>query len=315
MSTHRPNYQVVQTPSGPKVVDVNAPSTVSGQSTAESKLWAMAQLMRLDRPVGILLLLWPTLCALFLANKGMPPISLLILFSLGVLLTRSAGCVINDYADRWLDGQVERTKSRPLARGALTGRAALALFAVLMLIAFALACLTNRTTILLAVGALAITVLYPYCKRYTYYPQAVLGAAFSMGIPMAFSASEVELGAAAWLLFCANFLWTLAYDTLYGMVDREDDLQAGAKSTAILFGEMDIAAVGVLHACALLSLLFVGLRAALHWPYFVALGVCALLMGWQLKAAIARTREQYFFAFKLNQWVGLALFLGVYFGL
>lgn len=271
--------------------------------------------MRLDRPVGILLLLWPTLCALFLANQGMPPLSLLIIFSLGVFLTRSAGCVINDYADRWLDGQVERTKARPLARGALSGKAALLLFAALMLMAFGLVCLTNRDTILLAVGALAITVLYPYCKRYTYYPQAVLGAAFSMGIPMAFSASEQALGAPVWLLFCGNFLWTLAYDTLYGMVDREDDLQAGAKSTAILFGEMDIAAVAVLHSCALLSFLLLGLRSELNWPFFAGLGVCAALMAWQIAAAIKRSRESYFFAFKLNQWVGLALFLGVYFGL
>ena len=180
---------------------------------------------------------------------------------------------------------------------------------------FALVCLTNRSTIVLAVVALLITLLYPYCKRYTYYPQAVLAAAFSMGIPMAFTASEQALGAQVWLLFCGNFLWTLAYDTLYGMVDREDDLRAGAKSTAILFGEMDIAAVAVLHACALLSFLFLGLRAALNWPFFMALGVCAALVAWQIHVSCGRTPQQYFFAFKLNQWLGFALFLGIYFGL
>lgn len=315
MSTQRPNYQVIQTRTGPKVVDVNAPAASAGPPASENRFWAMAQLMRLDRPVGILLLLWPTLCALFLAAKGLPSLSLLVIFALGVVLTRSAGCVINDYADRWLDGQVERTKARPLARGALSGRAALVLFCVLMLAALALVSLTNRSTVLLAVGALLITVLYPYCKRYTYYPQAVLGAAFSMGIPMAFSASEQALGAQVWLLFCGNFLWTLAYDTLYGMVDRDDDLRMGARSTAILFGEMDIAAVAILHGCALLSFLCLGLRAALHWPFYLALAVCALLMAWQIKAALARTREHYFFAFKLNQWVGLALFFGVWGGL
>ena len=200
--------------------------------TRESRWPAYARLLRLDRPIGILLLLWPTLWALWLAAGGLPPIGILAIFVAGVVLTRSAGCVINDYADRWLDPDVERTRDRPLASGEVSGREALIIFVVLMLTALGLVFLTNRLTIWLAVVAAVLAVSYPYMKRHIWFPQVVLGAAFSMSIPMAYTALEVEIGPITILLFCANLLWTTAYDTLYAMVDREDDIKAGARSTA-----------------------------------------------------------------------------------
>ena len=234
---------------------------------------------------------------------------------LGVVLTRSAGCVINDYADRWLDRSVERTKNRVLVSGALRARTALILFAVLMLAAFALVLQTNATTIWLSLLALVIATIYPYCKRHTYYPQVVLGIAFSMGIPMAYTALGKTPDATAWLLFCGNCLWTLAYDTLYAMVDRDDDILAGSKSTAILFGELDIAAVAILHASAVLSFALIGPRAELQWAFYAALGICAMLIAWQITLALKREKSAYFQAFKLNQWLGMALFGGVFLGL
>jgi 4-hydroxybenzoate polyprenyltransferase len=312
VAEQRPNYQVIVGPNGPQVVDVNNAAPIS---QTPSMLKSIIQLMRLDRPVGILLLLWPTLCALWLAARGIPNTLILLIFIAGVGLTRSAGCVINDYADRWLDGQVARTKNRPLASGKLSGSVALALFAGLMVLAFLLELLTNRNTVYLSIVALLIATIYPYCKRYTYYPQMVLGVAFSMGIPMAFTALDKTPDAVAWLLFCGNCLWTLAYDTLYAMVDREDDLTAGAKSTAILFGELDIIAVAILHGCALLAFTLMGFRAELHWPFFAALAVVLLLMSWQIRLAMTRQTAAYFQAFRANQWLGLALFAGVWAGL
>ena len=306
----RPNYQLIEG----RVVDVNV--AANGQSLAqEHAVLSALKLMRLDRPVGILLLLMPTLTALWLAAKGMPPLPILAIFVLGVVLTRSAGCVINDYADRWLDRSVERTKNRVLVSGALRGRTALILFAVLMLAAFVLVLQTNATTIWLSLLALVIATIYPYCKRHTYYPQVVLGIAFSMGIPMAYTALGKTPDATAWLLFCGNCLWTLAYDTLYAMVDRDDDILAGSKSTAILFGDLDIAAVAILHASAVLSFALIGPRAELQWPYYAALGICAMLVALQIILALKRDKSAYFLAFKLNQWFGMALFLGVFFGL
>jgi 4-hydroxybenzoate polyprenyltransferase len=312
MTEQRPNYQVVLGPKGPQVVDINRATPATERP---SMLKSIIQLMRLDRPVGILLLLWPTLTALWLAARGIPESLILFIFIAGVVLTRSAGCVINDYADRWLDGHVERTKNRPLASGEISGSVALALFTGLMLMAFLLELLTNRNTVYLSVVALLIATIYPYCKRYTYYPQMVLGIAFSMGIPMAFTALDKTPDAVAWLLFCGNCLWTLAYDTLYAMVDREDDLKVGAKSTAILFGELDIFAVAILHAFALLAFVLMGLRAELHWPFFAALAIVLLLMSWQIRLAMTRSTAAYFQAFRANQWLGLALFAGVWAGL
>ncbi len=306
----RPNYQLIDG----RVVDVNVAAKSQNMAQQHAVLSAL-KLMRLDRPVGILLLLMPTLTALWLAAKGMPPLPILAIFVLGVVLTRSAGCVINDYADRWLDRSVERTQNRVLVSGALRGRTALILFAVLMLAAFALVLQTNATTIWLSVLALVIATIYPYCKRHTYYPQVVLGIAFSMGIPMAYTALGKTPDATAWLLFCGNCLWTLAYDTLYAMVDRDDDILAGSKSTAILFGELDIAAVAILHASAVFSFALIGPRAELTWPYYAALGICAALVALQIKLALKRDKSSYFQAFKLNQWLGMALFFGILLGL
>ena len=187
-------------------------------------------LMRVDKPIGILLLLWPTLWALWLAAEGMPKLSLIVIFSLGVFLTRSAGCVINDFADRNFDGKVERTKNRPLASGRVSEKEAVLLFVMLALTAFGLVLLLNSLSIILSVIAIAIATAYPFMKRITYFPQVVLGAAFSMSIPMAFAASNNEIPQTAWLLYIANLLWVLAYDTLYGMVDKQDDLKIGIKS-------------------------------------------------------------------------------------
>ncbi len=317
----RPNYQLIDG----RVVDLNArtktlspqreTSSLLPQQNVQSNVVSVIKLMRLDRPVGILLLLMPTLAALWLAAGGIPPWTTTTIFVLGVVLTRSAGCVINDYADRWLDRSVERTRNRVLVTGQLSGRTALILFAALMLTAFALVLCTNSTTVWLSVLALLIATVYPYCKRHTYYPQAVLGVAFSMGIPMAYTALDKTPDAVAWLLFVGNCLWTLAYDTLYAMVDRDDDILVGSKSTAILFGELDIVAVAILHASALLSFALIGSRAALNWPFYAGLGICAVLAAMQIKLAMRRERSAYFQAFKLNQWLGMLFFAGIWAGL
>lgn len=272
-------------------------------------------LVRGDRPIGTLLLLWPTWWALWLAADGFPPLGLLVIFTLGVWLTRSAGCVINDYADRWLDPQVERTKSRPLATGAVSGREALLVFAVLMLVAFGLVLLTNRLTVYLSIVGVFLAASYPYLKRHTYLPQVYLGLAFGWGIPMAFAAVQDTVPPLAWLLFCANVLWATAYDTWYAMVDREDDIRAGAKSTAILFGDGDLLAQGLLYAMTLLALAFVGQRAGLAWPYFAALGVALGLIAWQFRLAWRRDRAGCFRAFLHNNWVGGVVFAGIVLGL
>jgi 4-hydroxybenzoate polyprenyltransferase len=269
------------------------------------------QLIRGDRPVGTLLLLWPTWWALWLAADGFPPLATLLIFSLGVWLTRSAGCVINDYADRWLDPQVERTKSRPLATGAVAPREALALFAGLMAVAFGLVLLTNRLTVYLSVAAVFLAATYPFLKRYTYLPQVYLGIAFGWSIPMAFAAVQGTVPAIAWLLFLGNLLWTTAYDTWYAMVDREDDLRAGSKSTAILFGDADLIAQGVLFAGFFWAMWLVGARAELGVYYQAGLLLALLLVLAQFWVARHRGRDECFVAFRANQWVGLAVFAGL----
>jgi 4-hydroxybenzoate polyprenyltransferase len=265
-------------------------------------------LVRGDRPIGWLLLLWPTWWGLWLAAKGVPPWWTLVVFSLGVWLTRAAGCVINDYADRWLDPHVERTMQRPLATGAVGGREALAVFAVLMLVAFALVLTMNRLTIYLSLVGVVLAASYPYLKRYTYLPQVYLGMAFGWGIPMAF---QGEVPAVAWLLYIANILWATAYDTWYAMVDRDDDLRIGAKSTAILFGEMDLVAQGILYALFAYALFLVGRRAELGLYYWSALGVATVLVACEFWMARARDRDGCFRAFLHNQWVGLVVFAGI----
>lgn len=273
------------------------------------------KLVRGDRPIGVLLLLWPTWWGLWLAAEGFPPWHLFAIFTAGVWLTRSAGCVINDYADRWLDPQVERTKGRPLATGAVSGREALALFAVLMLVAFGLVLLTNRLTVYLSFVGVFLASSYPYLKRHTYLPQVYLGVAFGWAIPMAFAAVQGTVPPIAWLLFLANVLWATAYDTWYAMVDREDDLAAGAKSTAILFGEADLIALAVLYTGFLAALALLGLRAGLGGWYYAGLGVAALLVLWEFRHARDRSRQRCFEAFLHNNWVGMAVFAGLAFDL
>ena len=271
------------------------------------KYW---RLVRGDRPIGWLLLLWPTWWGLWLAAGGVPPLWPLVVFSAGVWLTRSAGCVINDYADRWLDPQVERTRDRPLATGAVSGREALAVFAVLMLVAFALVLTLNRLTIYLSFVGVVLAASYPYLKRYTYLPQVYLGMAFGWGIPMAFAAIQGEVPPVAWVLYVANIFWATAYDTWYAMVDRDDDIRMGAKSTAILFGDMDLVAQGVLYACTFIALGLVGRQAQLGEPYWWALGVAVLLVGYQFFIARHRDRDACFRAFLHNHWVGAVVFIG-----
>ncbi|KRG68505.1 4-hydroxybenzoate octaprenyltransferase [Pseudoxanthomonas dokdonensis] len=269
------------------------------------------KLMRGDRPIGVLLLLWPTWWALWLAAGGVPPWWTLLVFTAGVWLTRSAGCVINDYADRWLDPQVERTRERPLASGALTGRDALLLFAALMLVAFALVLSMNRLTIGLSFVGLFLAASYPYLKRYTYLPQVYLGMAFGWGIPMAFAAIQGQVPAVAWVLYFANILWSTAYDTWYAMVDREDDLRAGSKSTAILFGDMDLIIQGVLYGLLLLALYLVGKQAGMGLYYWAGLALAAGLIVQEFFIARHRERAACFRAFLHNNWIGAAVFAGI----
>jgi 4-hydroxybenzoate polyprenyltransferase len=277
-------------------------------------------LMRMDRPVGALLLLWPTWWALWLAQGDFPPPYLLLIFTVGVFLMRAAGCVINDYADRWLDPQVERTRGRPIAAGRVTPRAALVLFGVLMALAFGLVLLTNAMTVKLSLAGAALATLYPFAKRYTHLPQVVLGAAFGWSIPMAFAA--VKGGGAAvgwfqalpplcWLLFLANVVWATIYDTEYAMVDREDDIRAGAKSTAILFGEDDRMILGVLMVTFVIALLLVGTRAELHWVYYLGVAAAAGLCAWQQWLIRARERAACFAAFRNNLWLGMAVWAAI----
>ena len=269
------------------------------------------KLVRGDRPIGVLLLLWPTWWALWIASEGVPAWGTLLVFTAGVWLTRSAGCVINDYADRWLDPQVQRTRGRPLATGVVSGREALAVFAVLMVAAFALVLMLNRLTVYLSVAGLFLAASYPYLKRYTYLPQVYLGLAFGWGIPMAFAAVQGSVPPVAWVLYCANILWATAYDTWYAMVDRDDDLRAGSKSTAILFGDMDLVAQGVLYALVFAALWMVGRQAQLGLVYWCALGLSVLLVMYEFHIARHRERDACFRAFLHNHWVGAAVFAGI----
>ncbi|KAF1015233.1 MAG: 4-hydroxybenzoate octaprenyltransferase [Stenotrophomonas maltophilia] len=267
--------------------------------------------MRADRPIGTLLLLWPTWWALWLAAGGLPPLWTLFVFTAGVWLTRSAGCVINDYADRWLDPHVKRTKDRPLASGAVRGRAALALFAGLMLVAFALVLTLNGLTIALSVVGIFLAASYPYLKRYTHLPQVYLGMAFGWGIPMAFAAVQGEVPLLGWLLYAANILWSTAYDTWYAMVDRDDDLKMGSRSTAILFGDLDLVIQCVLYALFLATMALVGVRGGLGGWYVLGLLVAAGLIAYEFWLARHRERDPCFKAFLHNNWAGVALFAGL----
>lgn len=269
------------------------------------------KLTRLDRPIGIYLLLWPTLMGLWLAAEGLPSIDVLVIFTLGVVVMRSAGCVINDFADRKIDGHVKRTNTRPLAAGLVTEKEALLLFVGLLAFALILVLLTNQTTILLSFVAVGLAASYPFMKRYTYLPQVVLGAAFAWAIPMGYTALEIPLTETTWLLFSATVLWTVVYDTLYAMVDRDDDLKIGVRSTAILFGEYDKLMIGVLQGFAVMTWILVGLRAELgiFWWLGVLISIASFAhQQWMIRN---RDRDACFQAFLNNHWVGLVLFVSL----
>jgi 4-hydroxybenzoate polyprenyltransferase len=268
-------------------------------------------LIRFDKPIGTYLLLWPTLWALWIASEGIPPIKLLVIFCLGTFLTRSAGCVMNDFADRNFDGHVKRTANRPMASGRVGVGEAMMLFGSLMLVAFLLVLMTNTFTIILSFCAVGLTALYPFMKRYTHLPQLVLGAAFSWGIPMAFAATLNELPLSVWLIYCSAFLWTVVYDTQYAMVDRDDDIKLGLKSTAILFAEDDCRIIGILQVCVLLMLLLVGSEFSLGLPYYIGLAIAAALFFYHQKLIAGRKRESCFKAFLHNNYVGMAIFIGI----
>lgn len=276
------------------------------------KLPVYLRLTRLNRPIGTFLLLWPTLWALWLAAGGVPDWDLLIIFVLGVFLMRSAGCVINDYADRNFDGHVKRTRERPLATGEASPKEALILFGGLCTLAFLLVLLTDSFTVKLSFGGVALAFCYPFMKRYTHLPQVVLGAAFAWAIPMAFSAQRGSLGTDVWLLYTAALLWTVVYDTLYAMVDRDDDVRIGIKSTAVLFGDADRAIIGVLQGLVLLVLLLVGSQAELGLFYYLGLLAMAALFVYQQHLARYRAREGCFKAFLNNNWAGFAVFAGLF---
>jgi len=275
------------------------------------RAWDFIQLTRMDKPIGIYLLLWPTLWALWVAAKGVPSVGNLLIFVLGVVLTRAAGCVINDFADRKVDGHVKRTEQRPMASGKISSKEALVFFALLMGVSFLLVLCTNAPTIWLSFGALALAATYPFMKRYTYYPQVVLGAAFSWGIPMAFTAETGSLPAAAWLLYIANLLWTVAYDTYYAMTDREDDLKIGVKSTAILFGDADRVIILSLQGLALGCLLLAVAHFELGGWFHLGLLAAAGCFVWEFWYTRDRDPQRCFKAFLHNHWAGLAIFVGI----
>ncbi|OOB87164.1 4-hydroxybenzoate polyprenyltransferase [Leclercia adecarboxylata] len=281
------------------------------RSLTQNKLLAYHRLMRTDKPIGALLLLWPTLWALWVATPGLPPLWILAVFVAGVWLMRAAGCVVNDYADRKFDGHVKRTANRPLPSGDVTEKEARTLFVVLILLSFLLVLTLNTMTILLSVAALALAWVYPFMKRYTHLPQVVLGAAFGWSIPMAFAAVSESVPLSCWLMFLANILWAVTYDTQYAMVDRDDDLKIGIKSTAILFGRQDKLIIGILQIAVLGLMVGIGYLNQLNGAFYAAVAAAGVLFIYQQKLIANREREACFKAFLNNNYVGLVLFLGL----
>ncbi len=279
----------------------------------KNKLIAYTQLIRLNKPVGIFLLLWPTLWALLIAGEGKPDLTILIVFTLGVILMRSAGCAINDYADQNFDGDVERTKNRPLVTGSVSSLEAICIFVILSLIAFCLVALfLNKLTLMFSVVAIALAASYPFTKRLHYLPQVHLGLAFAWAVPMAFVAiTDTHPPKWGWLLFIATIIWTTAYDTMYGMVDRKDDIKIGVKSTAILFGSSDRTIIGILQIFVLLALISVGTQVELRYWYFCSLFLVALFFIYQQMLIYARKPRDCFDAFLNNNYVGLIILLGI----
>ncbi|WP_372965220.1 4-hydroxybenzoate octaprenyltransferase [Marinobacter sp.] len=279
---------------------------------ARARLADYAKLLRIDRPIGTLLLLWPTYWALWLAGNGSPSLANIVIFTLGVFLMRAAGCAINDFADREWDRHVERTQDRPLTTGRIHAWEAVGLFCALCLISLLIVILfTNTLTLYLSFGGALLAFIYPFMKRHTHLPQLFLGAAFSWAIPMAWAAEANELSQMTWLLFTANVLWTVAYDTFYAMVDRDDDIKVGIKSTAVLFGEADRAIIAMLQALVVFILILVGRQADLGSFYYLGLTVMAALFVYQQFLARERAREGCFKAFLNNNWAGLAVFAGL----
>jgi 4-hydroxybenzoate polyprenyltransferase len=279
--------------------------------TFRARLALYLDLIRWNRPAGSYLLLWPTLSALWLAAGGFPGWHLVVVFVLGTFLMRSAGCAVNDVADRDVDKHVKRTAQRPVTSGAIGTKEALWLGAVLALLAFALVLTTNAATIAWSFAALAVSIAYPFTKRFLSMPQAVLGVAFSFGIPMAFAAAQGRVPALAWWLLVGNLFWVLAYDTEYAMVDRDDDLKIGIKTSAITLGRFDVAGVMLFYAAFVAIWAVLGWQLSLGWPYFAGLAVAGAMALWHFTLIRDRSREGCFRAFRLNHWVGFAVFVGV----
>lgn len=281
------------------------------QNQPSRKLRGFVQITRLDKPIGIYLLLWPTYWALWLASGGTPSLHLFIVFTLGVVVMRSAGCAVNDLADRNFDGMVKRTNQRPLVSGLLTVKEGIAIFIGLLAVALGLLLTLSLSTWPWAVVAAIIASAYPFMKRFTHFPQVVLGTAFSMGMPMAFVQIQGYVPELVWWLFIANLLWTVAYDTMYAMVDRDDDLQIGVKSTAIIFGRFDKVIVALLQLITLLILVYIGLNEGLSPIYYSGLGVAALFFLYQQWLIKDRVREYCFKAFLNNHYAGMFIFVGL----
>lgn len=280
-------------------------------SNLVDRLVLYAKLVRLDKPIGTLLLLWPTLWALWIAADGKPSLRLILIFSLGTLLMRSAGCAINDYADRDFDLHVDRTKNRPLTAKKISTKEALAVAGVLALLAFLLVLQTNALTIALSFPALFIAASYPYTKRFFAIPQAYLGVAFGFGIPMAFAAQTGTVPALAWIMLLANVLWAIAYDTEYAMVDRNDDVKLGLHTSAILFADFDVAAVMLCYALVIGVMAMIGMSLRFSWIYYVGLAIAAGMMVYHYFLIRNRGRAGCFRAFRHNTWVGGAIFAGI----
>ena len=278
------------------------------------KIKLYLELMRFHKPVGIYLLLWPTLCALWISAKGIPQIKNILIYVLGVVVMRAAGCVINDFADYRFDSQVKRTCTRPLVTQKITTRESIFLFLFLCLIAFILVLFTNKLTILIAFFALLTAIIYPLMKRFTYWPQLVLGIAFSFSIPMAFATEGKSLSLTTGLLMLATILWTIAYDTEYAMADREDDQKIGIKSTAILFGQHDRWIIGLFQGATTIALIMIGVLQSFTWIYFTTIFIAILLFLFQQKLIMMRDPALCLKAFVNNQWVGLVIFLGIALG-
>ena len=280
-------------------------------ASAVKRMNAYERLMRLDKPIGALLLLWPTLWAVWIASRGQPMADTVLIFVTGTFLMRSAGCALNDWADRDFDGRVERTRERPLAAGEIRPFEALAVAAFLAALAFGLVLFLNRLAIVLSIVALAIACIYPFAKRFFPLPQIMLGIAFGFGIPMAFAALRGALPWECWMLFAASVCYGFAYDTEYAMVDRDDDLKVGIHTSAITLGRYDVAAVMASYALMIVLLAWTGVKLRLGWPYYVGLGLAAAMMLYHYRLIRDRSREGCFRAFRHNNWVGLAVFAGI----